>query len=58
MLTDENSVERYRALLATQKMNWDSFKFIIESIDETKVNMIDLLFNIISNSDLNCVCFK
>ena len=27
MLIDKNPVERYRVVLQTQKINWDSFKF-------------------------------
>ena len=58
MLIDKNPMERYRAVLETQRMNWDSFQFKIEALDKTKVNMINLLFNNISNSDLNFVCLK
>ena len=58
MLMDKNPMERYMAVLETQKINWDSFKFKIEDLAETKVSMISLLFNIISNLDLNYDCLK
>ena len=38
--------------------NWDLFEFKIETIDEIKVNMVKLHFNIISNVGLNYICFK
>ena len=58
ILIDKNLVERYRAVSETQRIHLNSFEFKIEAIDETKVNMINLLFDTISNSDLNLVCFK
>ena len=58
MLFNKNPVERYRVALMTQRINWGSFDFIIETIDETYVNMINHLFNIISTSDLKSVCLK
>ena len=45
-------------VLGTQRIKWDSFKFNIEAMDETNVSTINLIFNIISNSDLNYVYFK
>ena len=51
MLIDNNLVERYIAVLVAQQINWDSFELKI-AMDETKVDMINLLFNVISNSDL------
>ena len=58
MIIDKKPMERYRAVLKTQRINGDSFELKIESLDETKVKMINLLFNIISNSDINSVCLK
>ena len=49
-LSDKNPVERYMTVLETQRINWDSFEFTIRAFNETKVNMINLLFNVISNS--------
>ena len=36
----------------------DSFELNIEVFDETKVNMANLLFNIVSHLDLNSVCLE
>ena len=58
MLIDTNPVERYRAVMETQRINWDSLKFNIEAISENKMNVIHLLFTIISNLDLNSVYLK
>ena len=58
MLIEKNPMERYRAVLETQRINWDSFEFKSQAIDETKVNMINILFNIFSNSYLNSICLK
>ena len=58
MLIDKKPVERHRAVLETQITNWDSFEFYTEALDETKVNMINHLFNIDSISDPNSVCHK
>ena len=58
MIIDKKPMERYRAVLKTQRINGDSFELKIESLDETKVKMINLLFNIISNSGINSVCLK
>ena len=46
-------MERYESVLETQSIDWDSFQFEIEALDETKVNMINVLFNIIFDSFLN-----
>ena len=53
MLIDKNVMERYKSVLEMQRIDWDSFQFKIEALDETKVNMINILFNFIFNSDLN-----
>ena len=45
-------------MLETKRLDWDSFQFKVEAIDETKVNMINALFNVSSDSDLNFVCIK
>ena len=57
MLNDNNPVERYRLIMETQRINWDSFQFKIKVVDEIKVNMINL-FNFISNLGLNSSCLK
>ena len=41
-----------------QRINWDSYTCKVEAMYDIKVNMINLLFNFFSNSDLNSVCFK
>ena len=46
------------AVLMTQKISWDLFQLKIEALDGTNIKTINLLFNIISNSDLNSVCLK
>ena len=46
------------AALETHRINWESYQFKSETLDETKVNMINFLFNVISDSDFNSVCFK
>ena len=58
MLIDKNPVERYKSVLETQKIDWDSFQFKIDALDDTKVNMIIDFFNVISESDLNIICIK
>ena len=57
-LIDKNPIERYMSMLETENIDWDSFQFEVEALDETKVNMINLLFNVISDLDLNFVCIK
>ena len=37
----------------TQRINWDSFEFKVEALDEAKVIVINLFFDITSISDLN-----
>ena len=54
----KNPMKRYKTVLETQIINWDSFKFKVESLDEANVNMINLLFDIVSNSDLKSFCLK
>ena len=54
-LIDKNPVERCKSMLETEKIDWDSFQFKIEALDETKVNMINNFFNVISDLDLNFV---
>ena len=39
--------------METQRINWDSFKLKIGDLDEAKVIIINLYFNIISNSVLD-----
>ena len=58
MFNNKNPLKRYMAVLETQRIKGNLFKFKIEAIDETKVNIINILFNIISNSHLKTVCFK
>ena len=58
MLIDKNLVERYKSVLDTQRIDWDLFQFKMEALDETKVNMINVLFNVVFESDLNFVCLK
>ena len=41
MLIDIDLMERYRAVLQVQMIDWDAFKFSAVAIDETKVNVID-----------------
>ena len=53
MLIDKNPMENYKSMLETEKNDWDSFE-----LDETKMNTINVLFNVISDSDLNYVCIK
>ena len=57
-LIDNNPVERYKSVLETQRVDWDSFQFETEALDEIKVNMKNVLFNIIFDSFLNFVCLK
>ena len=45
-------------MLETEKIDWDSFQFNLEALDETNMNMISDLFNVISDSDVNFVCIK
>ena len=42
-------------MLETGKIDWGSFQFKVEALEETKVKMINDLFNAISDSDLNFV---
>ena len=52
-LIDKNPMERYESMLETEKIDWDSFQFIVEALDQSKVNMTNDLFNVISDLDLN-----
>ena len=58
MLIDKNPMERYKSVLKTQRIDWDSFQFEMEALDEIKVNLINVLFNIILDLFLNLVCLK
>ena len=42
-------------MLETEKIDWDSFQFKVEALNETKVNMINDFFNVNSDSYLNFV---
>ena len=55
MLIDEKAVERYKAVLETQSINWDPFQFIIEALDETKVN-ISFFFLLLFQSQISPLC--
>ena len=58
MVINKNPVEGYKSVLEMQRNDGDSFQSIVEVLDETKVNMIHFLFNVISDSDLDLVCIK
>ena len=57
-LIDKYSVERYKSVLERQRINCDSFQFEMEALHETKVNIINVLFDIIFDSFLNFICLK
>ena len=52
-LIEKNPMEKYKSMLETEKIDWDSFQFKAEAFNETKVNIINDLFNVISDSDLS-----
>ena len=58
MPIDKNPMEIHKSVLEMEKIDWDSFQFKVEALDETKVNMINDLFNVISDSDFNFACIK
>ena len=58
MPIDKNPMEIHKSVLEMEKIDWDSFQFKVEALDETKVSMINVLFNVISDSVLNFVCIK
>ena len=51
-------MERYKSVLETQSTDCDSLQFKMDALDETKVNMINVLFYVILDSDLNFVFLK
>ena len=55
LFIDKNLRERYESVLETQSIDW-TFVFKKDTIDEAKVEMIKVLFDFISDSDLNFVC--
>ena len=58
MLIDKNPVERYKSVLEKQRIYWDTFQLKMEALNETKMNMINVLFNVIFDLDLNFVCLE
>ena len=42
ILIDKDPINRYRAVLNAQRINWDSFEFKVEALNEAKINIIDL----------------
>ena len=51
-------MDRYRAVMKTQRINSHSFECKVEALDDAKVNTINLFFNINSNLEFNSFCFK
>ena len=49
MLTDKTFMEKFKSVLETQKISQHSFKFKVEALDETKVNTIIDIFNVVSD---------